>query len=595
MLPNPSPRKRRRPLIVWGIIIVSAILAFVLGIFGYAEYYATRLGTAAPPSITRLVYDSARLLVADWGSSADEKLPRAIQMARLFALVSWSAAAIKGLFTLASKRVELIRCRLHRNHAIVCGLGRQGVQLASDLIAHGIPVIVIELDRDNSQVKKLRSVGVPVLMGSAADTAMLSDAAAKHARFIFAVAGDDKVNIEIATRAFECRATLSHAGPIQRCAVHIENAEISELFSERRLFKTPTDDFDAHLFDINRLAARTLLDRYPPDRFQEVHGPDDPPATILVFGTEMLAHEVVTQIARVGHYGNKRKPIVQLITSDADPVSRSVERRRAVLSDFVELEINDTVDFELLLTNDDVLEELVSRHQPSIVYTCLSTAVGSLRLVAGLQRVGATQRAKVVVCTANRDDFTLLAPSPEERADFDFTLFDVMRETCTVENIMRERLDDLARAIHEDYVTRQTGLGYSVTTNSTLVPWRALPEVFREANRHQADYLAVKLRVLGYDPPSKMPPSDLKLTDEQLELVAELEHRRWLAGKKLAGWRYTSGPKDAAKRIAPTIVAWEALTEEEKEKDRDTARKLPRLLEMKLAIQNERANSKSDI
>jgi hypothetical protein len=257
------------------------------------------------------------------------------------------------------------------------------------------------------------------------------------------------------------------------------------------------------------------------------------------------------------------------------------------LSEFVELDINDELDFELLLTNDDLLEEVATRHQPSIIYICLSNAVDSLRLVAGLQRIGATRHAEVVVCAAHRSDFTLLAPSVEGSDDLGFDVFDVMRETCTVENIMRERLDNLARAIHQDYVARQTELGKTVETNRSLVSWNALPETFREANRNQADHVAVKLRVLGYDPPSTPPPCDLQLTEPQLELVAQLEHRRWLAGKMLAGWRYTSGPKDVTKRIAPTIVGWDALTDEEKEKDRDTARDLPRLSEMKLALEKE--------
>jgi hypothetical protein len=371
--------------------------------------------------------------------------------------------------------------------------------------------------------------------------------------------------------------------------VHIDNTEISGLFSERPLFSTTTDDFDARFFNINRLAARTLVDRYPPDRFQEVHGPDDPPASIMVFGTEMLATELVSQIARVGHYGNRKKAIVQLLTGGENRVSKSVEKRTAVLSEFVELDINDDLDFELLLTNDDLLEEVATRHRPSIIYICLSNAVDSLRLVAGLQRIDATRRAEVVVCTAHRSDFTFLAPSLEGRDDLGFTVFDVMRETCTVENIMKEHLDNLARAIHEDYVARQTELGKTVQTNSSLVSWNVLPETFREANRNQADHVAVKLRVLGYDPPSIPPPCDLQLTDQQLELIAELEHGRWLAGKMLAGWRYTSGPKNAARRIAPTIVGWDALTEEEKDKDHDTARDLPRLSEMKLALQKKQA------
>jgi hypothetical protein len=584
---NHPTRRRRRSLITWGLIIVSAGIAFVLGVVGYAEYYAPRLDTSPPPSFLDLVQDSARLLVTEWGDSAGDTMPKTLQMARWFALLSWSAAAIKGLLNFASKQVQLIRCRLHRNHAIVCGLGRQGLQLVSDLTAQGINVIAIELDPDNSQIANVKSEGVPVLMGNAADPVTLTDAAAKRARFIFAVAGDDKVNIEIATKAFGSRSARSNGGRTQRCAVHIDNAEISGLFSERPLFKTTTDDFDAHFFNINRLAARTLVDRYPPDRFQEVHGPDDPPASIMVFGTEMLAQELVSQIARVGHYGNRKKPIIQLLTGEENRVSKSVEKRAAVLSEFVELDIDDNLDFELLLTNDDLLEGVVTRHQPSIVYICLSNAVDSLRLVAGLQRVGVARRAELVVCTTHRSDFTFLAPSVEGPDDLGFAVFDVMRETCTVENIMRERLDNLARAIHRDYVARQTELGKTVETNRSLVSWNALPETFREANRNQADHVAVKLRVLGYDSPSIPPPCDLQLTEPQLELIAELEHRRWLAGKMLAGWRYTSGPKDAARRIAPTIVGWDALTEEEKGKDRDTARDLPRLSEMKLALERE--------
>jgi len=559
----------------------------VLGVLGLREYYDARSSPSASPSFTDLLYYSARLFVVEWDIPVGDRVPKALEVARWLAPLSLSAAAIKTLLDFASDQVQFIRCRLHRDHAIVCGLGRQGFQLVSNLTANGRKVIVIELDPDNSQIGSVRSEGVPVLMGNAADAAMLSAAAAKRARFIFSVTGDDQVNIEIATKAFECRGTRRDGGRAQRCAVHIDNAEISELFSERPLFKTTTDDFHAHFFNINRLAARTLVDRYPPDRFQEVHGPEDPPASIMVFGTEKLAQELVIQIARVGHYGNRKKPNVQLLTAEGARISQSVEKRRSALSDFVDLEINDTIDFEFLLTNDDLLEEVATHHQPSVVYICLSSAVDSLRLVAGLQRIGLTQRAEVVVCIAHRSDLTLLTLSAEGRDDFGFSIFDVMRETCTVENIMRERLDNLARAIHQDYVARQTALGHSVETNSSLVRWSQLSEAFREANRHQADHVAVKLRVLGYDPPANPPPKDLRLSDQQLDLIAELEHRRWLAGKKLAGWRYTRGPKDSARRIAPTIVGWEALSQEEKEKDRDTARDLPRLSEMKLALENE--------
>ena len=332
MLQHASSTRRRRSILLWGVIVVSAVAALAFGIVGYAEYYATQASGSADRGFFGLAYDSVRLFFGN--ASVDETLPKAVQVARMLAFLSWSAAAIKGLFTLARRRLERLRCRLYRDHAIVCGLGRQGLQLVDDLLEQGLRAIVIELDPENDHIKRLRAAGVPVLIGNAADVRMLGDASAKHARFLFAVAGDDKVNIEIAAKAFELRSDEATTSSPQRCAVHIEDAEVSALFAGRPLFRTPTDGFDAHIFDVNRLAARVLLDRHPPDRSQQVHGPDDPPASILVFGTEMLAQEVITQIARMGHYGNKKKPIVRLITSEDDAQAKGVERRRAILSNF---------------------------------------------------------------------------------------------------------------------------------------------------------------------------------------------------------------------------------------------------------------------
>ena len=578
-------KRRSSPQMTWILIGASAVIALALGIVGYAQYYETRFGGEGSPGFLGLVRDSARLLFVE--SSQSETFPSALRLARFFAFLSWSAAAVKGFLVFARKRIELARCRRKRNHAVVCGLGRQGAQLVNTLAAHDIETVVIELDEDNDKIADARAANVPVLIGNATSASMLRNAAAQRARYVFAVAGDDSANIHIASKALEVRGGHGDDDFVQLCAVHVDDIEISTLFAERPLFKDRTDDFDAHFFNLNRLAARIILDRYPPDRYQAVHGSADPAASIMVFGSGALAQQIVTQIARVGHYGNKKNAIVRMMAGQGTNLSKLMSRRSLALRDFLDLHIDDATDLESILRNDELLEDLVSEHPPSVVYVCLPNAVSSLRLVAGLRRVEVTERTEIVVCAEEPSDYRLLAPSTGERDDLRFALFDVMGEVCTLENVMREKLDDLAKAIHEDYVARQKELGHTVETNSTLVDWYALPPGLREANRHQADYIPVKLRVLGYDPPERVPSHDLKLTAEQLDLVAQLEHRRWMAAKRLAGWRYGAGQKDAAKRVAPTMIAWDSLTEEEKEKDRDTARDLPRLLQMKLAIDSE--------
>lgn len=51
-------------------------------------------------------------------------------------------------------------------------------------------------------------------------------------------------------------------------------------------------------------------------------------------------------------------------------------------------------------------------------------------------------------------------------------------------------------------------------------------------------------------------PAKLRLCPEQLELVAELEHRRWLTEERLAGWRHTSSPKNAAQLRFRSGTTW---------------------------------------
>lgn len=42
-----------------------------------------------------------------------------------------------------------------------------------------------------------------------------------------------------------------------------------------------------------------------------------------------------------------------------------------------------------------------------------------------------------------------------------------------------------------------------------------------------------------------------------------------------AGWTYAPGEKQSHKKTHPSLIPWRELSEEEKEKDRDTVRSLP--------------------
>lgn len=135
----------------------------------------------------------------------------------------------------------------------------------------------------------------------------------------------------------------------------------------------------------------------------------------------------------------------------------------------------------------------------------------------------------------------------------------------------------LARAIHERY--RKNQEGKKSVDDPAMQPWEKLREDLKESNRQQADQIPEKLQAVGYGirQAASGPPSGLKLTLEELEILARMEHDRWMAEKVQSGWRYGL-PRDDAKKLHPCLVPWEELPEEEKDKDRQAVRQIPELL-----------------
>ena len=112
-----------------------------------------------------------------------------------------------------------------------------------------------------------------------------------------------------------------------------------------------------------------------------------------------------------------------------------------------------------------------------------------------------------------------------------------------------------------------------------MQPWETLREDLRESNRQQADDIAAKLHRIGYSmmPVAGREPASLTFTGAEVEIMAEMEHVRWMAERRLAGWVY--GPlRDVGRKITPYLVPYAELTEEVKEWDREAVRAIPDVL-----------------
>jgi len=175
-----------------------------------------------------------------------------------------------------------------------------------------------------------------------------------------------------------------------------------------------------------------------------------------------------------------------------------------------------------------------------------------------------------------------------------------------------EALDKLARAVHKDFCEYMLGKGYRFgeKTNeaaeprfhSSLGPYDKLPETEKEQNLQNALDIPRKLAQAGYvmihartnEPPKIFPDTDL-------DLLAEMEHNRWVKAKlaQPGNWRYGK-PTDKANHIHEDLLPWRKMSEEElsrlfapdemasmgreelpdavKDKDRELVRRIPYIL-----------------
>jgi hypothetical protein len=154
----------------------------------------------------------------------------------------------------------------------------------------------------------------------------------------------------------------------------------------------------------------------------------------------------------------------------------------------------------------------------------------------------------------------------------------LLEESMNPELLLGGTYEVLAREIHALYVEEQSELGVDASTNDSMVPWEDLPESLKESNRDQSAHIGTKLRAIGCDiaPLSDWDAKEFTFTPAELEMLAELEHERWMEQRLREGW--TLGEKDVANSRSPHLVPWRELSDEMREWDRRAVRHIPDLL-----------------
>ena len=190
-------------------------------------------------------------------------------------------------------------------------------------------------------------------------------------------------------------------------------------------------------------------------------------------------------------------------------------------------------------------------------------------------------------CLSGVSRFTPSCLPMEEQLNLHLNARDFKRK-LQFEQVMGGMVEKYAQIAHEHFRAKRTEeLRLACTgpeelraalADPELVPWEKLDEFYKEGHRSQIRYLGEKLE--GYDVSIGLRPvlpntadAISELYGPTLELLAEIEHERWMRDKQAEGWR--PGKYDRELKLTPELVPYDKLEDEVKERIRKSLRALP--------------------
>ena len=112
-----------------------------------------------------------------------------------------------------------------------------------------------------------------------------------------------------------------------------------------------------------------------------------------------------------------------------------------------------------------------------------------------------------------------------------------------------------------------------------MLPWKQLGEDLKESNLQQADAIPAKLQAIrcSFSPVKGRKPKRIKFRKRERDVLAEMEHERFVAERLRQGWSF--GPdRDVKRKISPYLIPWEELPPDVQKYDYDTIDGMPEFM-----------------
>jgi voltage-gated potassium channel Kch len=536
----------------WPVIGIASVTTLMLGAVGFQTHLAQ---DGVDPSLLESTYRSIQLFVLEWGG-INAPIPGTLQVARFAAPLLAGVAAAQAVALLF--RDEIARARLRvfgRRHVIVCGLGERGQALAANLLSEGWRVAGI----DPLQPRRSAIRGVVWVEGDATEPATLRRAAIRRAAHVVALGPNDAVN-----------AAIAHAAGAlgkQSLTIHMQvsDARLAALLRAETLMSASGSRPILEFFDLGEAAASVLLD-----------GLADSVDRVICVGISAMTEPLLVRIA-VRRKAGAERCFVKLVAESSEGYVAGLWARHPGLNDRVDIEPTD-------LPALGAARATLTGPPPDLVIVTLDdetdgVSVG-LEVAQVLKERPADGRVVQIVVVTQRSSSLagLVDRVVGGDASIAFRSFDAISAVLDGALLTGGTVEAMARAIHAAYraisPAEVAGPG-----SSGLPAWSELPAISRDASRAAARAVGGLLRAVGCDlvPLTRLGGEPLGFTPAEIELMAIMEHERWVAWKRDHG--FVAGD-ERDRRHNPHMVGWFALDEQTRSRVRDAVALLPGVVEM---------------
>jgi hypothetical protein len=450
-------------------------------------------------------------------------------------------------------------------HNVICGFGPVAKQLAREFSQHK-PVIVDE-HADGSSVHELEPRAALFEGNPAGHRALKAIRAWKAAR-LFAATENNGENVGIAVQA----ANLAkEKGTQPHILVHITDPQLRTSLRHNEAFQYQDAMPRLSMFNVYENSARLLFLR--PDQ-QLDHRPirenDETVVQLILIGFGLMGEAVLIRAAMSAHFANLKRPRITVIDRHAEKkrlllFTRYPHLERVVDANFIEADAHDQATQERIgwLCTD-------TRKTISTVVISFDDDAGALSLASMLLRL----LPQDVPIRLRLNDHSGLADLPRPPQ---VTIFGSMHDACSPEHWLDQKLDNMARAMHDVHRSSVNLAGLPRPLDRTMRDWEQLDDDVIDSNRQAADHISVKLRAVGCRAVERKrgdPIGSFTFKPDEIELLAKMEHQRWMAERYLAGWSY-GAKKDDVTLISPYLAPWEQIPDNIRNYDRIPVRILP--------------------